>query len=360
VANLDIMGVGPHRTLASLPDRELVLAFQAGDDDAFEHLYQRHRARVTAICHKMLGNRSDAEEAAQETFLKAFEALPRFNGRFQVGAWLARIATNVCIDHLRRRGRAHLVALPADGDELRVEEGPESAIAGRDPRVRRAIREIQPSHARALMMRNLEGLSHREIGERMAMGPAQVKALLHRARRSLRRVLGKAQGRLVAPLVGLRVAASKGSANAHHSSGHLADQAGGAVSLIGGKVAVVVVAATLSGLPDGDPGYRPSPAPRVSSATPFEVKRGTHASRPQARAGRTPAGERRSATIATENGDLTTTTRRPVAAGAPASKPLDDGGALISSEQRVPAGTSDAPTVLHDARKLIGGDLAGS
>jgi RNA polymerase sigma-70 factor, ECF subfamily len=353
------MGAGPHGTLASLPDRELVLAFQAGEDDAFEHLYQRHRARVTAICRKMLGNRSDAEEAAQETFLKAFEALPRFNGRFQVGAWLARIATNVCVDHLRRSGRAHLVALPTDGDELRVEEGPESMIAGRDPRIRRAIREIQPSHARALVMRNLEGLSHREIGERMAMGPAQVKALLHRARRSMRRVLGKAQGRLVAPLVGLRVAASKGSENAHHASAHLASQAGAAAPLIGGKIAVVVMAATLSSIPTGDLGYRPDRAPRVSSTTPVEVKRETHAPRPRARAGWTPAGERTSATAETEDGELTTTMKRPVAAAAPASKPQDDGGALRSSEQRLPAGTSDAPTVLHDARKFIG-KLAGS
>jgi hypothetical protein len=285
--------------------------------------------------------------------------LPRFNGRFQVGAWFARIATNVCVDHLRRRGRAHLVALPTDGDELRVEEGPESQIAGRDPRVRRAIREIQPSHARALVMRNLEGLSHREIGERMAMGPAQVKALLHRARRSMRRVLGKAQGRLVAPLVGLRVAASKGSENAHHASAHLAGQAGGAAPLIGGKVAVVVMAATLSGLPAGDLGYRPDPAPRVPSANPVEVKRGAPAPRPQARVGWTPAGEKPSATAETKNDDLAPTMRSPGAAAAPASRPQGHGGALRSSEPLVPAETSEVPTVLHDARRFIG-DLAGS
>jgi RNA polymerase sigma-70 factor, ECF subfamily len=106
VPNPRIMGAGPSGTLASLPDRELVLAFQAGEDDAFDHLYQRHRARVTRICRRMLGNLNDAEEASQETFLKAFGALHRFNGRYQVGPWLARIATNVCVDHLRSRGRA--------------------------------------------------------------------------------------------------------------------------------------------------------------------------------------------------------------------------------------------------------------
>jgi hypothetical protein len=119
------------------------------------------------------------------------------------------------------------------------------------------------------------------------------------------------------------------------------------------------MAATLSVLPTGDLEYRPDPAPRVPSANPVEVKRGTHAPRPQARVGWTPAGERPSATTETEDGELTTTMKRPVAAAAPASKPQDDGDALRSSQQRLPAGTSDAPTVLHDARKFIG-DLAGS
>src|SRR5918999_3003934 len=155
------MGAALSGTLASLPDRELVLAFQAGEDDAFDHLYQRHHARVTGVCRRMLGNVNDAEEAAQETFLRAFEALHRFNGRFQVGPWLARIATNVCVDHLRSRGRAHLVALPADGAELSIEEGPESLITRRDPRLRRAIRDLQPTHARALLMRTLEGLDRK-------------------------------------------------------------------------------------------------------------------------------------------------------------------------------------------------------
>jgi RNA polymerase sigma-70 factor, ECF subfamily len=276
-----------------------------------------HRARVTAICRRMLGNRSDAEEAAQETFLKAFEALPRFNGRFQVGPWLARIATNACIDLLRSRGRAHLVALPKDGDELTIEEGPESLIAGRDLRVRRAIREIQPTHARALVMRNLEGLSHREIGERMAIAPAQVKAQLHRARRSLRRAWDKAQGWAVAPAIGMRVAFSRGSENAHHASAHLAGEAGGAASVIGGKVGVMIVAATLSGLPPSDSRYEPAPRESPAAGGEVEVKRKLHAPRAQARAVRPSAGESSTETPETSGGDLTTKQRKAVTAAAP-------------------------------------------
>ena len=82
-------------------DRELVLAFQAGNEAAFDELYDRHHDRVARVCFRYMNNRPDAEEAAQEAFLKAFQALPRFNGQYQVGAWLSRIAANVCVDNLR-------------------------------------------------------------------------------------------------------------------------------------------------------------------------------------------------------------------------------------------------------------------
>jgi len=205
-------------------------------------------------------------------------------------------------------------------------------------------------------MRN-QGLSHREIGERMAMGPAQVKALLHRARRSLRRAWGKAQGRVLAPIIGIRAAVSGDSGTACDASGDLAGQAVGAAPLIGGKVAVVVMAATLSGLPAGDLRLEPGAAPRVSSATQIEVKRGNNAPRPPARANRPAAGERPVATMDRKSGDLTV--RKTVAAAAPAFEPQDDGGTERSREQRVPAGTSEAPSALQEARKVID-DLAGS
>jgi RNA polymerase sigma-70 factor, ECF subfamily len=356
------MGAGPRGTLASLPDKELVLAFQAGEDEAFDHLYQRHRARVTGICRRMLGNLNDAEEAAQETFLRAFEALHRFNGRFQVGPWLARIATNVCVDHLRSRGRAHLVALPADGDELRIEEGPESLIARRDPRLRRAIRDIQPTHARALVMRALEGLSHREIGERMEMGPGQVKALLHRARRSLRRAWDKAQGLALAPVIGMRVAASRSSANAHRAGGELAGQAGDAAPVIGAKVAVAVVAATLTGMPATEPAYEPDPPPRVSSVREVPEKTRPRAPGHTARTARAPAGERSPAELrrAEEvSGNDRTEPRRTFAAAAPLSDPRAHRSARGSGEHALPVDTSEPPSAVNEALETTG-DLLGS
>jgi RNA polymerase sigma-70 factor (ECF subfamily) len=352
------MGAGLSGTLASLTDRELVLAFQAGEEDAFDQLYQRHQARVTGICRRMLGNLNDAEEASQETFLRAFEALHRFNGRFQVGPWLARIATNVCVDHLRSRGRAHLVALPADGDELKVEEGPESLIARRDPRLRRAIRDIQPTHARALVMRTLEGLSHREIGERMEMGPGQVKALLHRARRSLRRAWDKGQGWALAPVIGMRVAASRG--NAHRAGGELAGQAGEAAPAIGAKVAVAVVAATLTGLPATDRAFEPQPPPPVSSAREAPENAKPRTTRHAARTPRAPSGESSS----TESGkrprdDLVTRPRKSFTAAATVSDPHAPRSARHPDERDVSVGTSKPPSPVDEALDATG-DLVGS
>jgi hypothetical protein len=140
-------------------------------------------------------------------------------------------------------------------------------------------------------MRALEGLSHREIGERMEMGRGQVKALLHRARRSLRRAWDKAQGWALAPIIGMRVAASRSSANAHRAGGELAGQAGDAAPVIGAKVAVAVVAATLTGMPATEPAYEPEPAPRVSSVSEVPVKGRSRAPRSTARTARAPSGE---------------------------------------------------------------------
>ena len=190
----------------SLPrsDRDLVLAFQAGDKSAYDELYLRHKDRVASVCRRYLRNGGDAEEAVQETFLKAFQALPRFNGQYQVGAWLGRIASNVCVDHLRGKSRTHLVALPDDDVLVLRDKSPEDLLIGEYPKIDETIGTIQPLHADALKLRALDGLSHIEMAGKLQMTPAQVKALLHRARISFRRAWDKAGGWLLAPVIKLR------------------------------------------------------------------------------------------------------------------------------------------------------------
>ena len=194
----------PVAPLTAWPDRDLVVAFKGGIPDAYDEMYRRYSARVYLVCRRMLGNTEDAREATQETFLKAYTALPRFNGEYRLGAWLARIASNVCVDTIRKRGRSAINTPLTDYHEtLATEAGPEDVVVPDIPALR-ALDQMQPLHAQALRLRNLQGMSHREIAEQLSLSPHQVKALLHRARASFKRVWDEASGWALAPLLGIR------------------------------------------------------------------------------------------------------------------------------------------------------------
>lgn len=196
-------------------DRDLVLDFREGCTSAYESIYLRHYERVHRTCLKILNNPADAAEATQETFLKAFKALGRFNGQYHLGAWLARIANNVALDQLRARARSVNVAAGTDEvvdleDEHR---GPATEVAERVG-VAEALEEIQPLHAQALMLQAVEGLSHKQIAARLQMSSSQVKSLLHRSRSSFKKAWDNASGWALAPLALVK---SKGPKEATHS-----------------------------------------------------------------------------------------------------------------------------------------------
>jgi RNA polymerase sigma-70 factor, ECF subfamily len=261
--------MAPEGDLRNGPDRALVTAFQAGQDRAFDEIFRRYHGRVSAVCFRMLRSPQDAEEATQETFLKAYQALGRFNGNFYLGAWLSRIATNVCVDQLRSRSRTNLVALPDEPDDLVTVKGPEEIVAGGLPRMDRAIRQIQPLHASALALRAVQGLSHQEIAGRLRMTPTQVKALLHRARGSLRKAWDKAEGWAVAPMLGFRFLMSERTTEA----GRVASLTPSAAPFLIERVAAsaMIVAAALSGLPSSpDTGVAPERS-RVRTIAPNAV-----------------------------------------------------------------------------------------
>ncbi|HWC13746.1 MAG TPA: sigma-70 family RNA polymerase sigma factor [Actinomycetota bacterium] len=191
-------------SLSNWPDRDLVVAFKGGVPGAYEEMYRRYSDRVHGVCRRMLCSPEDAREATQETFLKAYVALPRFNGEYKLGAWLQRIASNVCVDYIRRRGRtAVMTPLQEQHESLNTDLGPEDVVI-RDVPALQTLDEIQPLHAEALRLRNLQGLSHREIAAQLGMSSTQVKALLHRARASFKRAWGQASGWVLAPVATLR------------------------------------------------------------------------------------------------------------------------------------------------------------
>ncbi len=241
--------MGPHEGRApSDSDRDLVLAFQAGDRAAYDEMYHRYHQRVISVCIRILNDRQDAEEAAQETFLRAYQALPRFNGNFRLGAWLARIAANASVDQLRLKTRAPLVGLPSEQEEVVGATDPEQIVAGSDPRLEEAISVMKPIHARALAWRSIEGMSHKEIAAQLAMSPNQVKALLHRARTSFKKAWEQAEGWAIAPVLALR---SMWGDRSQGQTNPLVTATPGMTPLLAEKVAAtaLVVAVALSGLP---------------------------------------------------------------------------------------------------------------
>ena len=175
-------------------DKRLVIAFKQGDSAAYDHIYRRYVARVNGICRRMLIDPNDVQEASQEVFLRVYQALGRFNGRYEMGAWIARIATNVCLDHLRAKKRR-----PQDFAPLEVvdsvyegtfnEETPEliSMQRAEGRKVKRLLASMPPMHRAAIVLRDFEGFSYEEIGKTLGITDVQVKALLHRARQSFKR-----------------------------------------------------------------------------------------------------------------------------------------------------------------------------
>ena len=135
------------------------------------------------LCVSMLGDRSLAEDAAQESFLKAFGSLEDFRGASSFGTWLHRIAVNRCLDLLRRRARHQTESL----DVLAESDEPAS---GKDPLedadlVRRLLDSLPPDYRVILTLRELQGLDYKEIMEVLGISMDAVKARLRRARQSL-------------------------------------------------------------------------------------------------------------------------------------------------------------------------------
>jgi RNA polymerase sigma-70 factor (ECF subfamily) len=175
-----------------MTDAELVRRVLAGDQAAYADIVRAHQAKILRLCASLLRDTSLAEDAAQDVFLKAYQALRQFRGRSSFGTWLYRIAANHCLDLLRQRRRE-----AADSWDALVESGaaePEpSGGAVRDPRavaadtdvVRRALASLPPDDQLVLTLREVEGLSYAELAEALGCSVEAVKSRLRRAREAL-------------------------------------------------------------------------------------------------------------------------------------------------------------------------------
>ena len=161
------------------------------DDAAFADLVRRHAPRVRSLCAATLRSDAEADDAAQEVFLKAYRALDRFSGDADFGTWVHRIAVNHCLDVLRAAARRRTDSLEGLMEEdskalARVlsEEGPARALENRDAAARLLAR-LNPEQRIALTLRELEGLSYEEIAAAMSCSLDSVKARIRRGRAEL-------------------------------------------------------------------------------------------------------------------------------------------------------------------------------
>ena len=174
-------------------DPDVALA-AAGDRGAFERLYRAHVNRVYAVCVRMTGDRSQAEELTQDVFVRVWEKLSLFRGESAFTTWLHRIAVNVVLNARKSagRGRSRFEGGGGgrEGDEDEVAQLPARPhVPGDRMDLEAAIKTLPPGARRVFVLHDVEGYRHEEIAEMLGVTTGATKAQLHRARMLLREAL---------------------------------------------------------------------------------------------------------------------------------------------------------------------------
>ncbi|MDX1642845.1 MAG: sigma-70 family RNA polymerase sigma factor [Thermoanaerobaculia bacterium] len=189
---IDIANLSPR---ASDDDLDLVERHRHGDPAAFEELFERYQRLVYGIALRMSGNRETAADLSQEIFLRIHRHLARFEGRSSLETWVYRVTINCCRSRLSRR-RPKMQALPDEAGEVLEElrdhaPSPERRAIARDTgrRLSRAIAELPAVFREAVVLRDVEGLSYREIAAVLEVRVGTVRSRIARGRERLRELL---------------------------------------------------------------------------------------------------------------------------------------------------------------------------
>jgi len=183
-------------------DQSLVERCLAGDEMAYRELVARYERPVYSLALRMLGRVEDAEDVVQETFVRMFRALDRYDPGRSFRAWILTIASRLSIDHLRRRGAKWVpltVTEPGSADEERERDLPDPGLGPEDLAVRGdeeegvegLIQALPPHYRIVVVMRHMQDLSYEEIAAALKVPLGTVKARIHRARALLKEMLEK-------------------------------------------------------------------------------------------------------------------------------------------------------------------------
>jgi RNA polymerase sigma-70 factor (ECF subfamily) len=183
-------------------EEQLVKRSLQGDTIAFEQLVIQYQNKIYALSYRYMGNEEDAYDMTQEAFLKAYRSLRTFKGDSSFGTWMYRVATNVCLDELRRRKR-RIISLSLDeplatndGDELE-KEIPDKSLTPDiiyeqkefSDYIQNLLNEMKPEHKSVIILRDIMELSYEEIAGVLNCSLGTVKSRLSRARNVLRKKL---------------------------------------------------------------------------------------------------------------------------------------------------------------------------
>ena len=187
-------------TATALTDHELVALAQKGNEKAYRELLGRYQRPVFSLIYRMLRDREQAEDLAQETFVRVFNHIDRYDPKYKFSSWIFKIATNLTIDHIRKK---ELATVSIDGsryavtaDEIEAstisvasdDENPEELLEAKElgESIEEAIGGLRAEYRTAILLRHVEGREYQEIADIMGLPLGTVKTFIHRARNELR------------------------------------------------------------------------------------------------------------------------------------------------------------------------------
>lgn len=171
-------------------DADLIERCRQNEPGAFEQLYREHAGRVYSIACRMSGSLSDGEDLTQEIFVLIFRKLAGFKGEAALGTWIYRLATNHCLDYLRKRQSSSGRSDPFDEAVQPVKTGEPLRAERID--LERAIGRLSPGYRAAFVLHDVEGFNHHEIASILGVAEGTSKSQVHKARLKLREYLAQA------------------------------------------------------------------------------------------------------------------------------------------------------------------------
>jgi RNA polymerase sigma-70 factor (ECF subfamily) len=174
-------------------DVELIHRVQSGDNEAFDELMKRYAASVYKVTYSLTRNHADADDLSQETFIRAYKAIARFDEQYHFYTWVRRIAVNLCFNHLKRGRKFAFLPLPQSDSETESPDIADPKPQAADSSLRRdldaALAKLPPDQRAVFVLRVDEELSYNEISDMLSIPIGTVMSRLNRAREKLRELL---------------------------------------------------------------------------------------------------------------------------------------------------------------------------